>query len=303
MANSGNSSAARMAAGLFCLLFAGLVAADWPESAPEAFPQSTLKSSVDIRSPGHLVLFSPVREIRNEIRSEVMARLPVQGEGQLYEIARDATRQAARAYYLKQLTGGGAQLLFECTGIACGRSNVWANQIFQQPGLLGRDAAQDYVVAATTAEDGRQWLTLVYAVTRGNLREYVWVEHLAVQNGVAIPGYTAGASPVRGPLVVPWSGGVTHRFDWSADDRRTLNDWAADGSEVVLASFTDLRQGETLDQALSRSEEAAESLATLLGKTGISRARIRIVPVGPMVRMNDPARQGDRVEIVVVRGS
>lgn len=303
MANPRYSCAARVTIGLLCLLFAGLVAADWPESAPGAFPQSTLQSSVDIRSPGHLVLFSPVREIRDEIRSEVMARLPVQGEGRLYEISRDATRQAARAFYLKQLAGGGAQVLFECSGIACGRSNVWANQIFQQSRLLGRDATQDYVVAATTAEDGRQWLTLVYTVTRGNLREYVWVEHLAVQSGAAIPGYTTGVGPVIGPLVVPWSGSVTHRFDWSADDRRTLNGWAVDGAEVVLASFTNLRQGETLDQALNRSKAAAESLATLLGKTGISRAQIRIVPVGPVVRMNDPARQGDRVEIVVVKGS
>jgi hypothetical protein len=230
-----------------------------------------------------------------------MARLPVQGQGQLFEISRDANRQAARAHYFQQLSAGGAKILFECAGIACGRSNVWANQIFQQSRLLGRDATQDYLVAATTAEDGQQWLTLVYTVTRGNLREYVWVEHLNVGFGAAIPGYTIGAGPIQGPLVIPWSGGVTFRFEWSADDRRTLNDWAGDDAEVVLASFTDLEQDEPLEAALERSRAAAESLAALLGKTGISLSQIRIVPVGPAVPMNDPTRQGNRVEVLVIK--
>ena len=138
-------------------------------------------------------------------------------------------------------------------------------------------------------------------MTRGNLREYVWVEHLNVGFGAAIPGYTIGAGPIQGPLVIPWSGGVTFRFEWSADDRRTLNDWAGDDAEVVLASFTDLEQDEPIEAALERSRAAAESLAALLGKSGISGSQIRIVPVGPAVQMNDPARQGNRVEVLVIK--
>tara|TARA_Y100001933_G_scaffold47336_1_gene45306 strand:- start:79 stop:987 length:909 start_codon:yes stop_codon:yes gene_type:complete len=301
MIDRGNSSMVGALAGLMSLCLSIPAMAAWPEDAPAPFPQSTLESTVEIQSAGHLVLFSPVREIRDEIRSESMARLPVQGQGQLFEISRDATRQAARAHYYQQLSEGGAKILFECAGIACGRSNVWANQIFQQSRLLGRDATQDYLVAATTAEDGQQWLTLVYTVTRGNLREYVWVEHLNVGFGAAIPGYTIGAGPIQGPLVIPWSGGLTFRFEWSADDRRTLNDWARDDAEVVLASFTDLEQSESLEAALERSRAAAESLAALLGKSGISGSQIRIVPVGPAVQMNDPARQGNRVEVLVIK--
>lgn len=301
MADRGFLSSVGVLAGLVLFCFSHTAIAAWPDEAPTPFPQSTLESKVEIQSAGHLVLFSPVREIRDEIRSEVMARLPVQGQGQLFEISRDSTRQAARAHYYQQLAAGGAKILFECSGIACGRSNVWANQIFQQPRLLGRDATQDYLVAATTAEDGQQWLTLVYTVTRGNLREYVWVEHLNVGFGTAIPGYTIGDGRIQGPLVIPWAGGVTFRFEWSADDRRTLNDWARDGAEVVLASFTNLEQDEPLEAALERSRAAAESLAALLGKTGISQSQIRIVPVGPAVQMNEPARQGNRVEVLVIK--
>ncbi len=224
------------------------------DEPPAAFPQSSLDSSQAIQSSGHLVLFSPVREIRGEIRSEVMARLPVTGQGQLFEISRDSSRAAAREHYLRAVQTRGGQLLYECSGMACGRSNVWANQIFQQPGLLGRDNSQDYFVSAVADEEGRRWLTLIYTVTRGNLREYVWVEHLEVDAGAEIPGFQSVAARIMGPIVVPWQGGVTYRFDLSTTDRRGLVEWASDeGSEVVLAAFSALGADETLDEATDRA--------------------------------------------------
>lgn len=84
-----------------CLLLSAfglspMATAATPEVMPDPFPQSSLETTTTIRSPGHLVLFSPVREVNDEIRSETMARLPVQGEGRLYEIARDSSRAKAR---------------------------------------------------------------------------------------------------------------------------------------------------------------------------------------------------------------
>ncbi len=271
-------------------------------NAPEPFPQSRLQSSKDIVSSGHLILFSPIREIRNEIRSEVMARLPVNGQGLLYEIDRDASREAARNHYLRELQVRGAQVLFECSGVSCGRSNVWANQVFDQSRILGRDADQDYTVAAVVDERGQQWITLVYTVTRGNLREYVWVEHLRVEQGANIPGFQPLSGRILGPVVVPWQGGVTFRFDFSADDRRQLQAWAGDeGAEVVLVAFSELKNGEPLDSALKRSEQAGQSLAEVLGKIGVSRNRIRIMAIGPVVQSASPVRQGNRVEVLVIK--
>lgn len=103
------SSVVCLLSGFFLLFMADASMAEWPEEAPAPYQQSTLESTVEIQSAGHLVLFSPVREIRDEIRSEVMARLPVQGYGQLFEISRDASRQEARAHYFQQLSAGGAR--------------------------------------------------------------------------------------------------------------------------------------------------------------------------------------------------
>ncbi|TGN37551.1 DUF4892 domain-containing protein, partial [Marinobacter confluentis] len=49
---------------------------------PEPFEDAVLEETVSISSPGRLVLFSPGREVNNEIRSASLARLPVKGEGQ-----------------------------------------------------------------------------------------------------------------------------------------------------------------------------------------------------------------------------
>ena len=272
-----------------------------PEAMPESFPQSSLEATVTIRSAGHLVLFSPVREVNDEIRSESLARLPVVGEGRLYKIDRDSSRGKAREHYRVQLQARGAQVLFECSGIECGRSNVWANQIFGQRVLYGRDATQDYLVAGTTASDGSRWLTLVYTVTRGNLREYAWVEHLAVAPGAVVPGLGSANNRVRGPVIVPWKGGVTYRFDWSATERRRISDWASDEqATVVLTGFSALGAEESFEDAMARASAAADSLSDVLAKTGVPASRQKIIIVGPGLPIPDPDRQGDRVEVTVI---
>ncbi|TYC62660.1 DUF4892 domain-containing protein [Marinobacter sp. BW6] len=272
-----------------------------PEDVPAAFEQSTLEDTVSIRSSGHLVLFSPVREVNNEIRSESRARLPVNGEGRLYRIAQDSSREEARDHYRGLLRQRNAQILFECSSIRCGRSNVWANQIFNQAVLYGRDATQDYLVAGTVAEDGSRWLTLIYTVTRGNLREYVWVEHLRVESGATIPGFGTVANRVEGPIIVPWQGGVTYRFDWQATDRRRVSDLAREeGTVVALVGYSVLQTDESFSGAMERARRAAESLSEVLSKTGVSPDQQKIIVVGPAGVFGDPDRQGDRVEVVVI---
>lgn len=297
---------------MFCRLTLGFVSA-WlvsqsclamaaPVDMPEPFPQSSLQSTTDIDSPGHLVLFSPVREVNSEIRSESMARLPVSGQGQLYEISKDSNRQVARDYYVKLVQSQGASILFECTGIRCGRSNVWANQVFGQRELYGRDSTQDYFVAGTRDPDGSVWLTSVYTVTRGNLREYVWVERLKVAAGANVPGMDNGQARILGPVVVPWQGGITYRFDWNATDRRRIREWAGEGvNTVVLTAFSELESGQTFEESLAAADRAARSLLEVLEKSGVRVEQQKIIVIGPAVSFSDPERQGNRVEVTVIR--
>jgi hypothetical protein len=275
--------------------------AAFPETAPEPFPLSQLEETRPLESGGHLVLFSPVREINSEIRSDVMARLPVSGNSLLYRINTDSSRVDALNYYRQALLDSGANILFECSGVRCGRSNVWANQIFDKSMLLGRDTAQDYLVTGTVSEDGQRWLTLVYTVTRGNQSEYVWVEHFEVGSGAVVPGLGSLESRIRGPLTVAWQDGFIVRFDWQSQDRRMLLDWAdADGSTVMLITYSELEGSEPLEDAMARARTAGESMSDLLVQTGIVKERQQLVVVGPSIIQSDPNRNGNRVEIVVI---
>ncbi|MEX2475491.1 DUF4892 domain-containing protein [Marinobacter sp.] len=299
-----NSIAHRVFAGLLCLVVVNASAQEADSdlaSVPEAFSQSSFELDVPVVSSGHLVLFSPVREVNNEIRSDRMARIPVRGVGNLYQIRRDSSRQDAREHYKRLLQARGAQVLFQCSSRSCGRSNVWANQIFDQATLYGRDENQDYLVAATTDSSGITWLTLVYTVKRGNQREYVWVEHLEVGEGAVIPGLDSANARVRGPIIVPWQGGITYRFEWSAEDRRMLNNWTEEeGAQVLLTGYVSLGEEESLEDAMGRANESLASLSQVLEKSGIAKDRQTLIAVGPAVIIPSPERQGDRIEIVVI---
>lgn len=285
---------------LTALTVTGMVSAAEIRLDIESYDRSTLAREVPIVSAGHLVLFSAVREVNDELRSESMARLPVRGIGQLWEVSQDASREEARAHFRSELQSLDARTLYECEGRSCGRSNVWANRIFGESKLYGRDENQDYLVAVSTDEMNTVWLTVLYTVTRGNQREYVWLEQLAVEPGAPVPGVGAEDRKFYGPLIVPWKGGVTFQFEWSADDRRRLQQWS-EGKEarVVLVSHALLEDSEPLEDAMERAQKAADSLAMLLAKSGVSKEKQQQIIVGPTVPLRDPSRNGNRIELLV----
>ncbi len=65
------------------------------------------------------------------------------------------------------------EILFECEGRDCGTSNIWANDLFNNADLYGRDDYQRYFAAEL--ED--QYLA-AYAVRRGNRRVYLHLDQI-----------------------------------------------------------------------------------------------------------------------------
>jgi hypothetical protein len=71
-----------------------------------------------------------------------------------------------------------AESLFSCDGRSCGKGVQWANRIFHQPVLYGREELQRYRVYSL-GENPRQ-LIIVYASARTADRQYLHVELLEV---------------------------------------------------------------------------------------------------------------------------
>lgn len=65
------------------------------------------------------------------------------------------------------------EILFECDGRDCGTSNIWANDLFNNADLYGRDDYQRYFAAKL--DD--QYLA-AYAVRRGNRRVYLHLDQI-----------------------------------------------------------------------------------------------------------------------------
>lgn len=72
----------------------------------------------------------------------------------------------------------GAKLLFACQGRACGRGVQWANRVFHQPLLYGREEQQRYRVYALGADSGS--LLIIFAASRTADRQYLHAELLEV---------------------------------------------------------------------------------------------------------------------------
>ncbi|UZD67519.1 DUF4892 domain-containing protein [Marinobacter sp. AN1] len=267
-----------------------------------AFPQAELEEERDRSSSSYRVMLSPIREVGSELRAENSVRLAVEGSGQLFRMAPGITRQDARRWYLEQLQNRGASILFQCSGRECGRSNVWANQVFDLATLYGRDAQQDYLVAGFEDGEGGRWLVVLYTVTRGNQREYLWLEQLQLADDAVLPGLDGEGGRLAGPVIVPWEGSISVSFEWGAESQRILDSMASDpNARIVIAGFSGLEPGETLEAATERAERAANTMSDLLDRSGLSRSRHIVRAIGPLVRFSTPERPENRIEILVIR--
>lgn len=71
------------------------------------------------------------------------------------------------------------RLRYQCEARACGSSAQWANTIFKQRILYGREASQQY--RAYDAEvGGRSWRIMLYSSARSSDRQYLHGELLAL---------------------------------------------------------------------------------------------------------------------------
>jgi len=74
--------------------------------------------------------------------------------------------------------GGSSELLFECEGRACGNGAEWANRVFGQRVLYGRDDLQRYRVYALHRDV--EYRLVIYSSARTADRQYLQVDLLRI---------------------------------------------------------------------------------------------------------------------------
>lgn len=163
----------------------------------------------------------------------------------------------------EQVVNIDGDVLFECDGRDCGPSNLWANDLFQNPDLVGRDDHQRYLAAQV----GDQFLAL-YAVRHGNRRVYLNIDQI-----------------VQGQSSSDWLELLNSRGWVKLPDERepTLNQLA----DFVMVEEMAIRlvgheSGRDLDIALSDSEHRAAQVMSTLIKAGVPATMIESFGVGAL---------------------
>lgn len=287
-----------MLVGVFSVLFVKPVTAGELSITPYA--HSTLSSSETFSDEDYLVPNSVPKRINNQLRIENELRVNVNGLKETYRVNDGHTTEQAFNHYLSKLKQLNASILYQCASRDCGRSSSWAQNIFNNSKLYGEDASQFYLSALIQKAEA-QWLVSVYAVERGNRRVYAHVETLALNTPLSSEMVPTSLLDSKQVFVFSFDlNGVVSITPKLADINQIIDLYRAD-TETSIYIVGHLQEGYTsTENAIQRSEEAAEQVASLLKKRGVNGSRLTVIGVGPLAAYGKGEHSGNRVEVVVV---
>lgn len=157
------------------------LAAELPGLKP--FAGSELVRFVE-SAPDAVTLFveGPVDRIGRTVRTPSSRHVPGRALSAMWRMPAQLTPREAFDFFVRQVPKvAGA---YTCSGLSCGRSTIWANDIFGIAALTGIDSDQFYL-ATPYATEGKDYLLSLYVVRRGNRAVYVHLQ--LIGEGVVVP--------------------------------------------------------------------------------------------------------------------
>ena len=136
----------------------------------------------------HLIGLDSLRKVRGVWEFEDSERLSGQLTRHTWQIIDGFSSIEVMAELEAMLAqqGEGSALLFACDGRACGKGVQWANRIFRQRVLYGREDLQRYRVYRIS--NNADYRLLIYAAARTADRQYLHVELLQIAADEASDG-------------------------------------------------------------------------------------------------------------------
>lgn len=146
------------------------------------FPHAQQVSFADQAVIDHEIGLGNIKKIRGAWQFKQSERL----SGQLTRYTWQIVDGFTSAEVMDELVGmaearEGAALRFQCEGRACGSSAQWANRVFGQRILYGREDLQRYRVYALEEDPG--YRLVIYSAARTADRQYLHVELLRIGAG------------------------------------------------------------------------------------------------------------------------
>jgi len=248
----------------------------------DPFPQSELISSEQRQEPDYRLMLSGIMKINGQIRADHEQRLQASLSRMTWQLPSGYNPESGFNFVRAQLSGKGAQVLFECSGRQCGPSNIWANDIFGQARLYGVDNSQFY--AAFRLEQAH---VALYVVRRGSGRVFLHLDVLENET-------KSGIEPA---VLLAQQGYVELPFWPESPDRAVaaLLDLmqGVPSQELWLVVHW---QGQDLELTLRQSQEAADRLLRQVADKGVNIRNLKTRGVGGLV----PSVLGSRQQVAVI---
>lgn len=275
---------------LWLLVLGGLFTANFSlaDSAAEdlnrrlTYPFGIIQSKQAVSAPDYRLVVSQVKWVNNALRIDKFVMVGVSGSATLQGISEGHSSKQVFEQLNDQLEGAGAQVVFSCVARDCGESNIWANKIFNESRLYGKDREQFYSVYALKL-GGAPHAVVLYTIQRGNGRVYAYTELLAL---AAVPTQLdAFFQKEAEDSELQISVDITHRLelDFLTDSlHRQVEDRLArfpDHQLWILCKLEDKDKGSKA--LLGESKELVMATRHWLEVKGVDVERINVLPLGP----------------------
>src|SRR5690554_609668 len=146
-----------------------------PENAqllpPEKVQQGTLR-----------IALGRVREVNNRWQFESEETIKGEQHAATWQLDNSVNYADTADYFSRWVKQSGLEVLYHCSGRACGASNLWANNYFEDWRLYGPDAKQYYWVL----RDNSRYV-LLYLIERGNRNVYLHIQYLIDEQQSQLP--------------------------------------------------------------------------------------------------------------------
>lgn len=203
------------------------------------------------------------------------------------------TRTDVVERFFKDQLGPLGKLLYECKGYGCGSSNYWANNVFGEEVLYGPEEDQHYFVELIVQQDVTYYVE-VYIALRGTRKLYAHEDIIIVEPDRSGPSADSIVEALKSERKYTIAVGDQDKLVADLVEALRLEPTF----RVAVVRHAKRHEGESVPQAIARSEQDAKAFAAKLVQAGIDTSRVQAYGVGPLEPMNGDVV--DRIELVLI---
>ena len=263
------------------------------------YPNAKIIQKTQAEVTDHPLVASSIKKVGGQLRVQQEVLLDGTLNHMLIQIPEGHTATEGFQFYLKQLEQHSAQFLFQCEGRDCGRSILWANDIFNNARLNGFDKDQAYVIATLPGQDHH--FTMLYSTRRSNGQVLVLFDQFTADNSSGDQNWLE-PDPQSVARILRQNGYYDLPGAWVNDTDLTTSGayqfilkLLRNDSRLKLALVGQTRggqvQADNWTQLIKQSVDEVTRVQQSLEKDGIDKARIKVLGVGPALSIQQQSEK------------